>query len=86
MRHYLPVKLEDYAREFFAEGSTLSISSSEEVLASDRKTYTENDWTLSISQAEELGMERFWERKDDLEKARVTGLAFLAVFFCLGKI
>ncbi|WFB35011.1 putative manganese-dependent inorganic diphosphatase [Kiritimatiellota bacterium B12222] len=66
LRHYLPVNLEDYAREFFAEGSTLSISSSEEVLASDRKTYTENDWIISISQAEELGMERFWERKDDL--------------------
>jgi manganese-dependent inorganic pyrophosphatase len=66
LRHYLPVNLEDYAREFFAEGSTLSISSPDEVLASDRKTYTENDWTISISQAEELGMERFWERKDDL--------------------
>jgi len=69
LRHYLPVNLEDYAREFFAEGSTLSISSSEEVLASDRKTYTENGWTVSISQAEELGMERFWERKDDLMDA-----------------
>jgi len=66
LRHYVPVDLDDYAREFFAEGSTLSISSPEEVLASDRKTYTENDWTISISQAEELGMERFWERKEDL--------------------
>ncbi|MGA0368229.1 MAG: putative manganese-dependent inorganic diphosphatase, partial [Kiritimatiellia bacterium] len=69
LRHYLTVDLDDYAREFFAEGSTLSITSSEEVLASDRKTYTENDWTISISQAEELGMERFWERKDDLLEA-----------------
>lgn len=69
LRQYLPVDLDDYAREFFAEGSTLSISSSEEVLASDRKTYTENEWTISVSQAEELGMERFWERKDDLEAA-----------------
>ncbi|MDF3130021.1 putative manganese-dependent inorganic diphosphatase [Kiritimatiellaeota bacterium B1221] len=69
LRQYLPVNLDDYARDFFAEGSTLSISSSEEVLASDRKTYTENDWTISISQAEELGMERFWERKEDLEVA-----------------
>jgi len=69
LRQYLPVDLDDYAREFFAEGSTLSITSSEEVLASDRKTYTENDWTISISQAEELGMQRFWERKDDLLEA-----------------
>lgn len=69
LRHYLPVDLDEYAREFFAEGSTLSISSSEEVLASDRKTYTENNWTISISQAEELGMERFWERKDNLMEA-----------------
>jgi manganese-dependent inorganic pyrophosphatase len=66
LRHYLPVDLDDYAREFFAEGSTLTISSPEEVLSSDRKTYTENDWTVSVSQAEELGMDRFWERKDDL--------------------
>ncbi len=66
LRHYVPVNLDDYAREFFAEGSTLTISSVEEVLASDRKTYTENGWTLAVSQAEELGMERFWERKSDL--------------------
>ena len=66
LRHYVPVDLDDYAREFFAEGSTLSISSAEEVLASDRKTYTENGWTIAVSQAEELGMERFWERKQDL--------------------
>jgi manganese-dependent inorganic pyrophosphatase len=66
LRHYVPVDLDDYAREFFAEGSTLSISSAEDVLASDRKTYTENGWTIAVSQAEELGMERFWERKQDL--------------------
>lgn len=69
LRHYLEVDLDGYAREFFAEGSTLSISSPGEILSSDRKTYTENDWRISISQAEELGMERFWERKDDLLKA-----------------
>ena len=28
LRHYLPVDLDEYAKEFFAEGSTLSISSS----------------------------------------------------------
>ena len=66
LRHYLPVDLDEYAKEFFAEGSTLSISSPEDVLGSDRKTYTENDWTVSISQAEELGMDKFWERKQDL--------------------
>jgi manganese-dependent inorganic pyrophosphatase len=66
LRHYLPVDLDEYAKEFFAEGSTLTISSPEDVLGSDRKTYTENDWTVSVSQAEELGMDRFWERKKDL--------------------
>jgi manganese-dependent inorganic pyrophosphatase len=69
LRHYVPVDLDEYAREFFAEGSTLSISSPEDILASDRKVYQENDWTISISQAEELGMERFWERKKDLYEA-----------------
>jgi len=69
LRHYVPVDLDEYAREFFAEGSTLSMSSPEEILASDRKTYTENDWTISISQAEELGMDRFRERKQDLYQA-----------------
>ncbi len=66
LRHYVEVELDEYAREFFAEGSTLSISSPEDVLASDRKTYEENGWTIAISQAEELGMERFEERKKDL--------------------
>lgn len=68
LRHYVNVDLDEYAREFFAEGSTLSISSAADVLASDRKTYTENDWTVAVSQAEELGMERFHERKQDLHK------------------
>ncbi len=66
LRNYIPFNLDDYAQEFFAEGSTLSISSDEDVLASDRKAYSENGWNIAISQAEELGMERFWERKDDL--------------------
>jgi manganese-dependent inorganic pyrophosphatase len=69
LRHYIQVDLDDYAQEFFAEGSTLSISSPEDILASDRKTYSENGWTISISQAEELGMERFHERKEDLHRA-----------------
>ena len=33
----------------------------------DRKTYEENNWTIAISQAEELGLELFWKRKDDLQ-------------------
>ena len=67
--HGLGNYLEEYAQEFFAEGSTLSISSTEDILASDRKEYKENGWTIAVSQAEELGMERFWERKDDLSDA-----------------
>ncbi len=66
LSHYVDVDLDAYAREFFAEGSTLSISSVEDVLASDRKAYKENDWTVAVSQAEELGMERFHERKQEL--------------------
>ena len=84
LEHYVNVNLEDYAQEFFAEGSTLSISSVEEVLASDRKTYTENGWTLAVSQAEELGMERFHERKADLLAALVAYVESNAIdFACL---
>lgn len=66
---YTDTDLEAYSQEFFAVGSALSITSPQEILASDRKEYDGNGWTITISQVEELGMERFWERKEDLEKA-----------------
>ena len=65
---YINVDLDQYAQEFFQEGSTLSISSSEDVLASDRKEYKENGWVVAISQAEELGLDMFWERQKDLKQ------------------
>lgn len=84
LRAYINVDLDQYAQEFFQEGSTLSISSSEDVLSSDRKEYEENGWRVAISQAEELGLGTFWERKDDLQASLDAYVAGSPVdFACL---
>jgi len=64
--------LNDFAQEFFAAGSVLVQTTCKEVLQNDCKRYEENGWTMSVSQVEELGMNRFYERKDDLTEAMAS--------------
>lgn len=66
---YTGTSLEEYARDFFEAGSVLTALTGEEVIRSDCKHYTEFGHPISASQVEELGMRRFWERKEDLEEA-----------------
>ena len=60
------VEIDSYAREFFAAGSVLASTPADEVIVSDCKHYTESGRAISASQVEELGMARFWERKEEL--------------------
>src|SRR5690606_27440525 len=66
---YAGIDFEKYAAEFFAAGSALRVKSPQEVLSEDSKTYSEAGWTFSVAQVEELGLELFWKRKEDLKRA-----------------
>jgi manganese-dependent inorganic pyrophosphatase len=73
--------LKAYAKEFFAAGSALRVKSPEAVLTEDCKEYSEGGWRFSVAQVEELGLELFWQRKEDLsaaldEQIRKSGLDF----------
>lgn len=56
----------EFAAGFFAEGSALREMSPAEAIAMDRKEYAEGPWKISISQIEEIGLDRFWELAKDL--------------------
>ena len=63
------VDLDVYAKEFFAVGSALRSKAPAEVIREDCKEFSEHGVRFSISQIEETGFDRFWERKDDLRAA-----------------
>ncbi|MEM7014013.1 MAG: putative manganese-dependent inorganic diphosphatase, partial [Verrucomicrobiota bacterium] len=62
------IDIDKFTEDFFAAGSVLRTLSSEEALNSDRKEYDEAGYKISISQIEELGLNHFWEKQEDLEK------------------
>lgn len=77
----LPLPLKDFADGFFAAGSALQILTSDNVVRSDCKEYEEGGWRAAVAQIEELGLERFWPRKEELQRAlasmrRERGLDF----------
>ncbi len=59
----------EFSRDFFAAGSLLRSSPAEVILNTDRKEFLENGWSISISQIEELSLEHFESRADDLRQA-----------------
>lgn len=61
--------LEEFAESFFGTGSALSSLTPEEVVDGDCKKYEEHGWKVAVAQVEELGLQRFWNRKDELQKA-----------------
>ena len=63
---YAGVNFEDYTRDFFASGSALHSSTAEDIVNADCKEYSENGWRITVSQAEELGLDKFWERQQEL--------------------
>ena len=61
--------LEEYANEFFRVGSALRNCTPEQVVREDCKEFEENGIRFSISQIEEIGFDRFWDRQDELTEA-----------------
>lgn len=58
-----------FVKDFFAAGSMLRENTPDRALESDRKVFEENGWHISISQIEELGLDEFWKRENDLQAA-----------------
>jgi manganese-dependent inorganic pyrophosphatase len=58
-----------FAAEFFRVGSLIVTGAPEELLNADRKEFTEDGFTVSISQVEELGLHGFAARRHELEAA-----------------
>lgn len=62
------IEPEEFTEEFFAVGSLLATGTPEEILNADRKEFTEDGFTVSISQVEERDLHGFGPRRDELEK------------------
>jgi manganese-dependent inorganic pyrophosphatase len=63
------IDAERFTEEFFAVGSLIANGTPDEVLNADRKEFSEQGYTLSISQVEERDLLGFSERREDLEAA-----------------
>ncbi|WP_206018722.1 DHHA2 domain-containing protein [Rubritalea profundi] len=59
-----------FTHDFFASGSLLRKGSVDELIGTDRKQFNEGGKFISISQVEEMDLERFSERADEM----ITGL------------
>jgi len=58
-----------FTQAFFNAGSLLANASAEEILTTDRKEFRENGIKVSISQIEEIGLEKFSSRRGELQVA-----------------
>jgi manganese-dependent inorganic pyrophosphatase len=58
-----------FTDEFFAVGSLIANGSTDEILNSDRKSFTESDLSVSIAQVEERDLVGFAARRVELEQA-----------------
>ena len=63
------VKSEKLAELVFSSGSVIINNTSEAVISSDCKIYSEGSFTYSISQIEELGFNNFWKHEQSLNQA-----------------
>ncbi|HSP43606.1 MAG TPA: DHHA2 domain-containing protein, partial [Luteolibacter sp.] len=57
-----------FSEEFFAVGSLIASGTPDEILNADRKEFTEQGYTISISQVEERDLHGFVGRREELEK------------------
>ena len=60
------VNARDFTEKLFASGSLLTLKSAPQAVATDCKEYTELSSKFSVAQIEEIGLEQFWKRKDEL--------------------
>ena len=57
-----------FTEEFFAVGSLIATGTPDEILNADRKEFTEDGLSISISQVEERDLHGFTSRREDLEE------------------
>lgn len=58
-----------FAEAMFSTGSVLTSRPAREAITGDCKEYEEAGQRFSVAQIEEIGFERFWERKDEVAAA-----------------
>jgi len=63
------VNAREFTEKLFASGSLLTLKSAPQAVATDCKEYAEHATKFSVAQIEEIGMEQFWKRKDELLSA-----------------
>ncbi len=61
--------LKKYAESFFAAGSALQVQTADQVVIGDCKEYRESGRCFGVAQVEELGLQGFWDRKEELRAA-----------------
>lgn len=69
MAEFAGIEPQAFAEEFFGVGSLIVTGAAEELLNADRKEFTEEGFTVSISQVEERGLQGFAARRHELEAA-----------------
>jgi manganese-dependent inorganic pyrophosphatase len=62
-------EIDQFASDLFASGSALRVKSPDEVIHADCKNFEENGRRFSVSQIEEIGLERFWPKREELQVA-----------------
>jgi manganese-dependent inorganic pyrophosphatase len=80
--NYARCNMADFAKELFSMGSTLASAPPNKVIESDCKEYAENGWKISVSQVEDLDLNRFWERKEELSTALAAHVKNRGLDFC----
>jgi manganese-dependent inorganic pyrophosphatase len=63
------VNAREFTEKLFASGSLLTSKSAPQAVATDCKEYAELSAKFSVAQIEEIGLEQFWKRKDELLQA-----------------
>lgn len=63
------VNARDFIDKLFSSGSVLTSKPAPQAITTDCKEYSENGWTFSVAQIEELGFEQFWKRKQEVVSA-----------------
>ncbi|HMO51860.1 MAG TPA: putative manganese-dependent inorganic diphosphatase [Kiritimatiellia bacterium] len=63
------VDIDAFASDFFAAGSALEMYSPDKAVRLDCKDYEEGGWKFAVAQIEENGLDRFWNRKAEIEAA-----------------
>ncbi|KAB2641107.1 MAG: putative manganese-dependent inorganic diphosphatase [Verrucomicrobia bacterium] len=69
LAEFAAIQPQAFAEEFFGVGSLIVTGAAEELLNADRKEFTEEGFSVSISQVEERGLQGFAARRQELEAA-----------------